>query len=309
MPELASVRISDYSQRMDRKMVQDVRRFNRAVAEGIGALNDSFLGRARPMGEARLLWEIGPEGLDVRALRTRLGLDSGYVSRLLRSLERQKLVRVRTSRTDRRIREALLTKAGLRERAELDRRSDTLAASILEPLGERQRAVLIASMGEVERLLQASMVRFAIENPSSPDAKWCFDQYFAELKTRFDRGFDPARSISADPHEITPPNGLLVIARLRARPVGCGALKFHRGAPAELKRMWIAGSVRGLGVGRRLLAELERHARRRGVSVLRLETNRALSEAIALYRRSGYVEVDAFNAEPYAHHWFEKRLA
>jgi ribosomal protein S18 acetylase RimI-like enzyme len=72
--------------------------------------------------------------------------------------------------------------------------------------------------------------------------------------------------------------------------------------------MWIAPEARGLGLGARLLQELERQARDAGVRVLRLETNRALREAIALYRQSGYVEVDRFNDEPYAHHWFEKRL-
>ena len=81
-----------------------------------------------------------------------------------------------------------------------------------------------------------------------------------------------------------------------------------RGAPAELKRMWVAPEYRGLGLGRRLLLELERHARRAGARAVRLETNRALKEAIQLYRRSGYREVTAFNDEPYAHHWFEKRL-
>lgn len=167
----------------------------------------------------------------------------------------------------------------------------------------------VEAMTEVERLQQASMVRFAIEDPTTPDARWCFEQYFAELDSRFDAGFDPALSISADAHELTPPIGALLIARLRDRPVGCGALKFHGDAPAELKRMWIDAAARGLGVGRRLLQELERHARDAGVAVLRLETNHALTEAIALYRRSGYVEVDAFNDEPYAHHWFEKRLS
>ena len=78
--------------------------------------------------------------------------------------------------------------------------------------------------------------------------------------------------------------------------------------PTELKRMWVASSARGLGLGRRLLAELESEAFRHGAKTIRLETNRALSEAIALYRSSGYREVDAFNEEPYAHHWFEKRL-
>jgi ribosomal protein S18 acetylase RimI-like enzyme len=90
--------------------------------------------------------------------------------------------------------------------------------------------------------------------------------------------------------------------------VGCGALKFGNGGHAEIKRMWVTQSVRGLGVGRRLLGELERAARRRGVAALRLETNRALGEAIGLYRSAGYAEMEAFNDERYAHHWFEKHL-
>jgi ribosomal protein S18 acetylase RimI-like enzyme len=91
--------------------------------------------------------------------------------------------------------------------------------------------------------------------------------------------------------------------------VGCGAVKHHPGAPSELKRMWVAESARGLGIGRRLLGELERRAVRSGATKARLETNRALVEAIAMYRSAGYLEVPAFNDEPFAHHWFEKRLA
>ena len=129
---------------------------------------------------------------------------------------------------------------------------------------------------------------------------------FAELDTRFEAGFDPKLSISADAQELTLPEGLLLVARLRDEPIGCGALKFHAGGPAELKRMWVAPTARGLGLGRRLLRELEGQARATGVSTVRLETNRALQEAISLYRREGYREVGAFNDEPYAHHWFEK---
>jgi DNA-binding MarR family transcriptional regulator/GNAT superfamily N-acetyltransferase len=294
---------------MNALAIQRVRRFNRTFTEGIGALDDRFLGRARPLGEARLLWEIGPDGAEVRVLRARLSLDSGYVSRLLRSLQRQKLARVRVDPQDRRVRRADLTNAGLAERAELDRRANDVALRILEPLSERQRATLVAAMTEIERLLQASMVHFAVEDPATPDARSCLEQYFAELDERFEAGFDPALSISADAHELVPPAGALLIARLREKPIGCGALKLHGDAPAELKRMWIAPAARGVGVGRRLLQELERHAREAGVAVLRLETNHALTEAITLYRRSGYVEVDAFNDEPYAHHWFEKRLS
>jgi DNA-binding MarR family transcriptional regulator/GNAT superfamily N-acetyltransferase len=293
---------------MDARAIQQVRSFNRIVAERVGALDDRFLNRDRPIGEARLIWEIGSQGAEVRELRSRLGIDSGYCSRVLRSLEKQGLIRTRVVPEDRRLRRICLTRAGLAERAVLDRRSDDLARNILESMSEQQRSLLTAAMRQVEQLLGASMITFDIEPPTTPDARWCFDQYFAELGSRFKGGFDPGLSISADPQELTLPRGLLILGRLQGRPVGCGALKFHKKEPAELKRMWIAESARGLGVGRRLLAELERHARKAGVKVLRLETNRALHEAIHLYKRSGYVEVEAFNAEPYAHHWFEKNL-
>ncbi len=293
---------------MDKALVEQVRSFNRTVTERVGALNDHFLGRDHPLGEARLLWEIGGEGAEVRELRGRLELDSAYVSRLLRALEKQGLVVVETSEDDRRVRRVRLTEAGLAERAELDRRADGFAHSMLEPLSESQQARLAAAMAEVERLLLASTVRIEVADPASADAQWCLEQYVLELNERFDAGWDPSRSISAQVHELVPPAGLFLVARLRQQPVGCGALKFHADAPTELKRMWVAPQVRGLGVGRRLLQELERHAREAGVTVLHLETNRALEEAIALYRRSGYQEVPAFNDEPYAHHWFEKRL-
>lgn len=260
------------------------------------------------MGESRILWEIGLHGAEVRDLRARLGLDSGYVSRVLRSLERQGLIQLQVGQADARIRFARLTRTGRAERAELDRRSNQIAESMLEPLNAGQRSKLVSAMTEIERLLRASMVSFVVENPAKPDARWCIQQYFAELNGRFETGFDPARSISADVHELTPPAGELLIARLHGRPIGCGALKFHGRKPAELKRMWVSPEARGVGLGRRLLAELERHAQLAGARVVRLETNRALKEAIALYRSSGYREVAAFNDEPYADHWFEKRL-
>ncbi|HEV2458241.1 MAG TPA: MarR family winged helix-turn-helix transcriptional regulator [Ktedonobacterales bacterium] len=296
---------------MEQALVEQVRSFNRTVTERVGALNEHFLGRDHSLGEARLLWEIGgagDEGAEVRALRGRLALDSAYVSRLLRALERQGLVVVAASLVDRRVRRARLTAAGRAERAELNRRADGFARSLLEPLSEQQQGRLTAAMAEVERLLLAATVRIAVADPSSADARWCIEQYFAELNERFEAGFDPTRGISAEPHELVPPAGLLLVAHLRQEPVGCGALKFHGDAPAELKRMWVAPHVRGLGLGRRLLSELERTAREAGVRMLHLETNGTLTEAITLYRASGYQEVAAFNAEPYAHHWFEKVL-
>src|SRR5918994_6104282 len=131
---------------MSQGVIGDVRRFNRTVTERMGALNDHFLGLERPLGEARLLWEIGLDGCDVRLLRSRLGLDSGYLSRLLRSLEAAGLIKVSTSGSDRRIRVARLTAAGRAERAALDERADDHARSLLAPLSSQQRERLVAAM-------------------------------------------------------------------------------------------------------------------------------------------------------------------
>src|SRR5215467_13213730 len=180
---------------MDTALIEQVRSFNRTVTERVGALNDHFLGRDHPLGEARLLWEIGAEGAEVRELRGRLELDSAYVSRLLRSLERQGLVVVEASEADRRVRRAQLTEAGLAERAELDQRAEEFADAILEPLSESQQTRLAAAMAEVERLLLASAVRIDTADPSSIDARWCLEQYLRELNERFDAGWDPSRSI------------------------------------------------------------------------------------------------------------------
>lgn len=293
---------------MGRSQIEVVRSFNRLVTERVGALNDQFLGRDRPIGESRLLWEIGPDTVEVRELRRRLALDSAYVSRMLRSLENQGLVVVEESCKDRRVRCVKLTDAGRAERVELDRLSDEFASSVLAPLSDSQKDRLTSAMTEVEQLLTASMVRIEAEDPTTEAANWCIQQYFAELNERFDAGFDPDLSISAEAHELTPPAGVLLIAWLRHDPVGCGVVKFHGAAPAELKRMWVAPTARGLGLGRRLLQELEICAWRGGASTVHLETNRTLTEAISLYRGSGYIEVPAFNDEPYAHHWFEKQL-
>jgi DNA-binding MarR family transcriptional regulator/GNAT superfamily N-acetyltransferase len=293
---------------MERAMIEQVRRFNRAVTQRAGALEDAFLARGRPLGQARVLWEIGPDGCDVRELRARLGLDSGYLSRLLRALEQDGLITVGASEADGRRRSARLTVQGQAERDEYDRRSDDAATSLLGPLSGRQRERLVSAMAEVERLLAAAAVEIGVRDPRDPDARRCLAAYVSELAVRFDGGFDPALSISAADHEMTLPAGEFLVAFLHGEPVGCGALKFHPGAPAEVKRMWVSPAVRGLGLGRRLLAELEAEAARHGVRVLRLETNRTLAEAIAMYRAAGYREVPAFNDEPYAHYWFEKDL-
>jgi DNA-binding MarR family transcriptional regulator/GNAT superfamily N-acetyltransferase len=291
------------------EMVEQIRRFNRTVTQRVGALDDHFLARDRPLGEARVLWEIGAEGCEVRALRARLGLDSGHASRLLRALEADGMVHVDAGERDRRVRVARLTIAGLAELAVLDERSEALAASLLAPLTVRQRERLVGAMRDVERLLTAAMVEIVAVDPEHPDARQCLRSYFAELERRSGAPFDPLVGSTAEPDELRPPKGEMVVAYLRAEPVGCGALKHFDGAVTDIKRMWLAEAARGLGLGRRLLETLEQRAARAGARTVRLETSDLLVEAVGLYRSAGYREVPAFNDEPFARHWFEKRLS
>jgi DNA-binding MarR family transcriptional regulator/GNAT superfamily N-acetyltransferase len=288
--------------------VGQIRRFNRTVTAQIGVLNDRFLGRDRPLGHARILWEVGEDGCDVRLLRTRLGLDSGYLSRTLRALEGEGLVEVRSNEHDRRTRVARLTSSGRRERRALDRRSDQAAESLLAPLDPAQRDRLVDAMREVERLLIAASVQIIAVDPEHEHARYCLSEYVAELNRRSTRRFDPSVGATALPHEVRPPAGQFFVAYLRGDPVGCGAVKHHADAPAEIKRMWIAPQARGIGLGRRLLDCLERCAREGGATVAHIETSSALGEALALYASAGWVEVPAFNDEPFADHWLEKTL-
>ncbi|MGW0504573.1 GNAT family N-acetyltransferase [Micromonospora sp. NPDC003241] len=289
---------------MDRGLVDVVRHFNRTVTQRVGALDDDYLARHRPLGQARLLWEIGPAGAEVARLRNRLDLDAGHLSRLLRTLEAAGLVVVGPGGGDRRVRSARLTEAGHVEWNLLDRRSDELAWSMLAPLTDGQRDRLTAAMAEVERLLMASLVTIAPCHPRDPRARACLRAYVRELDERFEAGFDPGD----DEPDLVAPDGLFLVATLATEPVGCGGLRFDPGGPAEIKRLWVSGSVRGLGVGRRLLTELERHAVAGGADAVRLDTNRSLTEAIRLYRSAGYHEIPRYNVNPYAHHWFAKSL-
>ena len=289
--------------------IAQVRRFNRTITQRAGALNDHFLARDRPLATSRLLWEIGAEGGEVVVLRRRLGVDSGQMSRMLRALESEGMVTVVPSAGDRRVRVAQLTPKGLAERAVLDQRSDELAASILDPLDADERGELVRAMQTVERLVARSLIELRQVDPASPDAQRCLRAYVAELNRRApERGFDPSKGSTAEPHEVRPPRGALVVAYLRGDPIGCGAVKHQPAEVSDIKRMWVAESARGLGLGRRLLEHLERLASEHGSREAHLETSDVLAEAIALYRSSGYVQVPPFNDEPFADRWFAKPL-
>ena len=163
-------------------------------------------------------------------------------------------------------------------------------------------------MTGIGRRVGAASVEVRREPADSEVARYCLETYYAELAERFSEGFDVALALPTPPEELAPPAGSFLIAWIDGLPVGCGALKTLAPGVGYLKRMWVARSARGLGVGRLLLGALEEEALGLGFRQLRLETNRALKEAQSLYRSAGYSEIAAFNDEPYADHWFEKEL-
>jgi DNA-binding MarR family transcriptional regulator/N-acetylglutamate synthase-like GNAT family acetyltransferase len=281
--------------------IAQVRSFNRVVARQVGALSDRYMGH-RPLGELRVLFEIGTHDATPRDIRVRLGLDSGYVSRVVGSLQRDGLITSEADPRDRRTRRLRVTPAGRAEMAELDRLTDGLVESTLTALTDEQQAEFVRSAREMRRLLAVAMVSIAPEDPSSADARWCLDHYFAELAERFEEQFDPRRTLPA-----TNLDAFLVV-RFAGQPAACGGVKTLSPGIGEIVRMWVDRPHRGLGIGARLLVALEDEIAAHGHHTVRLYTNRALTEAQAMYKRHGYVEIERYNDDPVATNFFEKTL-
>ena len=288
--------------------VAAIRSFNRFYTERIGALDERFLGQDRPLGEARLLFEIGKAGAPVADLRTRLALDSGYVSRLLRRLESAGLATTEADPADGRRRIARLTLAGEREWDTLDQLSDQQVRAIVGPLGERRAGQLADALTLAGRLVGAASITLEAVDARSDDAQRSMAAYFAELDDLFPTGFDPGDALTADAHTYDPPAGTFVVAyTVDRQPVGCGGMWTMEPGTGEIKRMWVAPEWRGVGLAGRLLADLEGRSRACGHARTVLDTNAVLHDAIAMYERSGYEPIERYNDNPYAQRWFEKR--
>ena len=152
------------------------------------------------------------------------------------------------------------------------------------------------------------VVTFAVVDAGSAAARGAMAQYFDELARRLPGGFVVGDTLDEAGIDFNPPKGAFVVAHDGDDVVGCGALALLDDTTAEVKRMWIHPSRRGTGLGRRLLQQLEAEARRAGATVVVLDTNGALTEAVALYASSGYVAVPPYNDNPDADHWFQKSL-
>jgi DNA-binding MarR family transcriptional regulator/GNAT superfamily N-acetyltransferase len=293
-----------------RDAVPRLRAFNRFMGRELGFAHEHFLGRGRPYGQSRLLYEIGVRGATVRELRLRLRLDSGYLSRMLRALEGEGLVSVEPYHADRRTRVALLTRAGKAELRSLDQASNRVAHSWLAGLDPAQSVRLLRSIAEVQHLLLCARVRIGLADPASAAARDCLRQYYGELDRRFDGGFRPGVEAGSELAAYRRPHGRFYLARLPSgEVVGCAGLRLLGDGLGEIKRMWVAPQARGAGVGRQLLLAVEQGAARQRLRVLRLDTHSSLREAIALYVAAGYRAIRRYNDNAYAQRWFEKRLA
>jgi DNA-binding MarR family transcriptional regulator len=290
------------------EVVAMLRGFNRSFTQRIGVLDESFLGAGRPLGQARLLYEIGLGHGSVLGLRQRLGLDSGYLSRLLRVLENERLVEVGADPGDGRRRTVKLTPLGGEAWDDLDRRSEELANRIVDPLNERQRDDLAAALATADRLLRAATITFDVVDPEDPAALTALGAYFEELDDRFVGGFDPGDTLTADAPSMRAPTGTFVVAHSDDQPVACGGVVGVDEASGEIKRMWVHPEWRGVGLGRRMLRQLESHVARLGHTRVVLDTNAVLTEAITMYERAGYTAIDRYNDNPYAMHWFARDL-
>jgi DNA-binding MarR family transcriptional regulator/GNAT superfamily N-acetyltransferase len=283
-----------------------VRRFNRAVTSEVGALDTSFLGRGRPLGSARVLNAIGHGQSDVAAIREYLGLDSGLMSRLLRGLEDEGLIETVPHPDDARRRVARLTKAGRSEFRAYEALSNAQAKDFLTRHSRGEE--LLRAMDLVASALGRSRIVLEEMDPRRDDAKYCLGEYYAELARRFEKGFDVSLSRDPDAVDMIRPRGTFLVAMSDGVPIGCVGLKGGGGEVAEIKRLWVAPSARGLGLARRLIDAAEDIARELSIKILRLDTNSALPEAQQLYRNSGWNEIERFNDDPYPDTFFEKHL-
>jgi len=285
-----------------------LRHFNRTYTQRIGLLEESFLGMGMPLAAARLVFEIGATGTTVRELRDRLGLDSGYLSRLLRTLQERELVLVEPDPDDLRRRRVALTPKGRSTYRRLDHRSERLAEGILQPLSERQRDRLIVALATADLLVRAATIQLRRVDPRSALAMRAVDQYFAELNHRFPSGFDTAAARAADTAAVVDGAAVFFVASGDGLPVGCGGIHQLTATTGEIKRMWVHPSWRGAGLGSRLLRHLEAVAVELGYQTVRLDTNGTLTDAIALYERAGYRHIARYSDNPYAQVWLEKNL-
>ncbi len=281
--------------------VEAVRRFNRVYTPKIGVLGECYLDSDFSLVEVRVLYELAHrEALTASVMAKELGLDPGYLSRILRKFERGGLIARRQAIADRRQHLVTITAKGRKTFAPLEARSHAGIAAMLGALPAPQQERLVGAMATIERLLGAPQAGEAapppepyLLRPHQPgDLGWIvhrhavlyaeeygwdetFEAMVAEIAVKFIRDFDPRRE-------------RCWIAEKDGAIVGSVALVAQSATVAKLRLLLVEPAARGLGLGRRLVDECTRFARRTGYRKITLWTNDILTAARAIYVSAGY---------------------
>ena len=276
--------------------VEAVRRFSRFYTRQVGALHEGYNGSEFSLTEARIIYELAHrEAATASDLAKYLGLDPGYLSRVLKSFQERGLVQRQASDLDARQYLLSLTELGQTRFAELNARSRADMAEMLSALTARQQQRLITAMSEIETLLSAEPERGApyILRPHQPgDIGWAvqkhgelyareygwdesFEALAAEVGAKFLRDFDPKKERAW-------------IAEKDGENVGFVMLIKQSDEVAKLRMLLVDPKARGLGLGKRLVEECIRFARNRGYKKIALWTNDVLVTAIHIYKHCGF---------------------
>jgi DNA-binding MarR family transcriptional regulator/N-acetylglutamate synthase-like GNAT family acetyltransferase len=275
--------------------VAAVRSFNRFYTRRIGVLGDGLLGTAFPLPQARVLFELGQRDVtEVADLRRMLGMDRGYLSRLLARLEEAGLLARERSGTDARRQQVRLTRAGARAHARLDARSATENRALLEGLGDAEQRRVLGAMTAIEGLLGAGANPPApvLRAPGPGDFGWIVERHgalYAE-EYRWDATFESlvARIVADHVERHDPECEAAWIAEVDGRPAGCVLCVREEETVAKLRLLLVEPWARGMGIGARLVDECIAFATGAGYASLTLWTNHPLRDARRLYERAGF---------------------
>jgi DNA-binding MarR family transcriptional regulator/GNAT superfamily N-acetyltransferase len=293
--------------------VSDVRAFNRFYTGLIGVLQEGMLSTPYTLTEARLIFELAHgDAVEVVDLRRRLGLDAGYLSRILARFEADGLVRRSRSTMDGRRQVIELTEAGRTVHADLERRSNAQIAELIGSLGEVDQRRLLGAMSTIRELLgERPPTDVVVLRPPAPgDLGWVVQRHGAIYAREFgwDESFEAlvARVVADYAAGHDPRREAAWIAEVDGAPVGCVMCVRHDDTTAQLRLLLVESTARGLGVGSRLVEECLRFARRAGYERIMLWTCDQTVDAHRIYQRMGFTLDEEKKMRAFGHDMVEE---